>query len=64
MLPFIDNHVHVTCLAENLFWLWYTTDNSTMGKFIGIGYQGKDIVFRFIIECSSLRDFYGHLGSS
>jgi hypothetical protein len=25
--------------------------------FIGIAYQGKDIVFRFIIEYSSLRDF-------
>jgi hypothetical protein len=23
----------------------------------GLAYQGKDIVFRFIIECSSLRDF-------
>jgi hypothetical protein len=26
-------------------------------KFIGLGYQGKDIVLRFIIEYSSLRDF-------
>jgi hypothetical protein len=25
--------------------------------FVGIAYQGKDIVFRFIIEYSSLRDF-------
>jgi hypothetical protein len=25
--------------------------------FIGLGYQGKDIVFRFIIEYSSLMDF-------
>jgi hypothetical protein len=25
--------------------------------FIGLTWQGKDIVFRFIIECSSLRDF-------
>ncbi len=25
--------------------------------FVGLAYQGKDIVFRFIIECSSLRDF-------
>jgi hypothetical protein len=24
---------------------------------VGLAYQGKDIVFRFIIECSSLRDF-------
>jgi hypothetical protein len=26
-------------------------------NFIGLAYQGKDIVFRFIIEYSSLRDF-------
>jgi hypothetical protein len=25
--------------------------------FIGLAYQGKDIVFRFIVEYSSLRDF-------
>jgi len=25
--------------------------------YIGLDYQGKDIVFRFIIEYSSLRDF-------
>jgi len=25
--------------------------------FVGLSYQGKDIVFRFIIEYSSLRDF-------
>jgi hypothetical protein len=25
--------------------------------FVGFAYQGKDIVFRFIIEYSSLRDF-------
>jgi hypothetical protein len=26
-------------------------------QFIGLAYQGKDIVFRFIIEYSSLMDF-------
>jgi hypothetical protein len=26
-------------------------------KFIGLAYQGKDIVLRFVIEFSSLRDF-------
>jgi len=26
-------------------------------EFIGLAYQGKDIVFKFIIEYSSLRDF-------
>jgi hypothetical protein len=33
--------------------------NSYMNNslFIGFAYQGKDIVFRFIIEYSSLRDF-------
>jgi hypothetical protein len=25
--------------------------------FIGLAYQGKDIVFRFIMECRSLMDF-------
>jgi hypothetical protein len=30
--------------------------------FVGLAYQGKDIVFRFILEYSSLRDF-GSLGS-
>jgi len=25
--------------------------------FVGLGYQGKDIVFRFVIEHSSLMDF-------
>jgi hypothetical protein len=25
--------------------------------FVGLAYQGKDTVFRFIIEYSSLRDF-------
>jgi hypothetical protein len=29
----------------------------------GLAYQGKDIVFRFIIEYSSLRDFYRPLGN-
>ncbi len=29
---------------------------------IGLAYQGKDIVFRFIIEYSSLREF-GPLGN-
>jgi hypothetical protein len=33
--------------------------------FVGLAYyQGKDIVFRFIIEYSSLRDFYRLLGNN
>jgi len=26
-------------------------------QYVGLAYKGKDIVFRFIIEYSSLRDF-------
>ncbi len=26
------------------------------GVFVGLAYQGKDIVFRFILKCRSLRD--------
>jgi hypothetical protein len=33
------------------------TKGSTTISFIGLAYQGKDIVFRFIIEYSSFRDF-------
>ncbi len=33
------------------------TGYHTNGLFIGLAYQGKDIVFSFIIEYSSLRDF-------
>jgi hypothetical protein len=32
--------------------------------FIGLAYKGEDIVFRFIIEYSSLRDFYRPLGNN
>jgi hypothetical protein len=32
-------------------------------RFFGLAYQGKDIVFRFIIEYSSLMDF-GPLGNN
>jgi len=32
-------------------------------SFVGLAYQGEDIVFRFIIEYSSLRDFYRPLGN-
>jgi hypothetical protein len=33
-----------------------------MYDFVGLGYQGKDIVFRFIIEYSSLREDFGPYG--
>jgi hypothetical protein len=36
----------------------HTRNSFTSNKsFVGRAYQGKDIVFRFIIEYSSLRDF-------
>ncbi len=31
------------------------------GQFVGLAYQAKDIVFRFIIEYGSLRDFGPYL---
>jgi hypothetical protein len=30
---------------------------SSGDSFVGLAYQGKDIVFRFILEYSSLKDF-------
>jgi hypothetical protein len=36
-------------------------DFGNLNLFVGLAYQGKDIVFRFIIEYSSLMDF-GPLG--
>jgi hypothetical protein len=32
-------------------------DINNTPKFVGLAYQGKDSVFRFIIEYGSLRDF-------
>ncbi len=57
--------------AQKLFWkcftiflkiIWIFLFNSLLldlasHLFVGLAYQGKDIVFRFIIECTSLRDF-------
>jgi len=36
-------------ISACLKWSW--------GVFIGVAYQGKDILFRFTIEYSALRDF-------
>jgi hypothetical protein len=36
---------------------FFTLSIWTWESFVGIAYQGKDIVFRFIIEYSSFRDF-------
>jgi hypothetical protein len=44
-------------------YLWFNNINQLCGwhsqgsTFFGLAYQGKDIVFRFIIEYSSLSDF-------
>jgi hypothetical protein len=45
------------CASEIIFHLAQTYIGAPCGKFIGLAYQGKDIVFRFIIEYSSLMDF-------
>ncbi len=37
------------------FWWWRPC---VPFHFIGLAYQGKDIVFRFIIECNNLRDIW------
>jgi hypothetical protein len=47
--------------------MWPFSSNTSYASciFVGLAYQeGKDIVFRFIIEYSSLRDFYGSLGNN
>jgi hypothetical protein len=39
-------------------WVFLKEENSQDHTYpVGLAYQGKDIVFRFIIEYSSLRDF-------
>jgi len=43
--------IQVKCVCVCVF--WYVC----LLMFIGLAYQDKDIVFRFIIEYSSLRDF-------
>jgi hypothetical protein len=41
---------------ETFFTSLIIFENSVL-LFVGLAYQGKEIVFRFIIEYSSLRDF-------
>jgi hypothetical protein len=36
----------------------------SMERFVGLAYKGKDIVFRFIIEYSSLIRDFGPLGNN
>jgi hypothetical protein len=42
-------------LSRKIF--WFDMGFVKFVKFDSLAYQGKDIVFRFIIEYSSLRDF-------
>jgi hypothetical protein len=37
--------------------VWFEIKVPILKMSIGLAYQGKDIVFRFIIEYSSLKDF-------
>jgi hypothetical protein len=55
----------VTCQLTNVEMNQHSCGSltKTILLFIGLAYQGKDIVYRFIIEYTILRDF-GPLGSS
>jgi hypothetical protein len=48
-MPLYFHPINFSSLVTNIFELPMF--------FVGLAYQGKDIVFRFIIEYSSLRDF-------
>jgi hypothetical protein len=49
-----DKRLYVFGLST---WVGVLSNLWGFGGFIGLAYQGKDIVLRFIIEYSSLRDF-------
>jgi hypothetical protein len=55
-------HPQPTMMRLNFHYVGVDDDNLA---FVGLAYQGKKdiVVFRFIIEYSSLRDFYRPLGS-
>jgi hypothetical protein len=49
---------------DGLAWAQESAGGEVILGFIGLALvEGKDIVFRFIIEYSSLRDFYRPLGN-
>jgi hypothetical protein len=57
-LPKVGSNATSLCrLVNSSAWLVF----SLVACFIGLGYQGKDIVFTFIIEYSSLKDFGPYL---
>jgi len=47
-----------SCVRCAIYWeWWYDSACDDVCVFVGLAYQGKDIVFRFIMEYSSLMDF-------
>jgi len=52
------------CHDSCLFYGGFISALSFSFVVVGLAYQGKDIVFRFIIEYSSLRDFGPLLGNN
>jgi hypothetical protein len=48
------------CIEEMLAWVLLLLFSCSF-DFFGFAYQGKDIVFRFIIEYSSLRNYGPYL---
>jgi hypothetical protein len=52
------------CIVSKVHVLWVGLQNPALDWsrwFVGLAYQGKDIVLRFIIKYSSLRDFGDYL---
>jgi hypothetical protein len=48
---------HNKALGHGLYWNWAYVQLHLTKHFIDLANQGKDIVFRFIIEYNSLMDF-------
>jgi hypothetical protein len=57
VLAILCTKEHNKALGRGLYWNWAYVQLYLTKHFIGLAYQGKDIVFRFIIEYSSLMDF-------
>jgi len=58
--PTLPTHTHTHTLSLSgppRPTLYQVPTNSFFFRFVGLAYQGKDIVFRFIIEYSSLMGF-------
>ncbi len=51
-----NKRAHKKGVTQN-FKAWWCHNVKVNTKFVHLAYQGKDIVFRFIIEYSGLRDF-------